>query len=345
MRNDIEKLRNADDHTERTEMMSELMRKSRKSVEDSLRNVLSEEQFARLQQISMQRRGISAIHTDDVLQAKLELTEEQREKMSALARERGNAVRELSEMPASELRTSELREVLDGSKYSAELLGVLTDDQRKLWKEMVGEPFVDTRDRRNTASDGDDRPDRDSNRRTAVVYLLHMKASHAGEVLKHIGGVRSRPTEMRHSRQRLFGQLIEQESDSGRPSPIGLLQALHGGPVERGRSSNTVQTFANEGVNSIVVNGPHVAVESLQRILKSLDAAAGEYRGAIRVLDATDQSPSRIEDPSTRDRGEPQAASELVKELRLLREEMRKMRDSVNQQKGELKDEDRSAGQ
>ena len=87
------------------------MRKQMTEAEKKLAEILSEKQLARLKQIALQLQGPRALLASEAAK-KLELTEEQREKIRRLSRKNGKP-----------LKT------------------ILTDQQWKQWQEMIGEPF------------------------------------------------------------------------------------------------------------------------------------------------------------------------------------------------------------
>lgn len=80
-------------------------------AEKKLAEILSDKQLARLKQIALQLQGVRALLTSEEAK-KLELTEEQREKIQRLSRRNAKALR-----------------------------SVLTTEQWKQWQEIVGEPF------------------------------------------------------------------------------------------------------------------------------------------------------------------------------------------------------------
>jgi hypothetical protein len=87
------------------------MRKQMTEAERKLAEILSEKQLARLKQLALQLQGPRALLASDAAK-KLELTEEQCEKIRRLSR-----------------------------KNEKSLKTILTDQQWKQWHEMIGQPF------------------------------------------------------------------------------------------------------------------------------------------------------------------------------------------------------------
>jgi hypothetical protein len=110
--------------------------------EESMKNAgafLKPEQHKRLYQLEIQRRGFNAFYDPEIIK-KLGFTEEQNGKFKTIVTEEQDVVRALqtaaAEGKAVMPRVSVLREAT-----LARIVGILTDDQKKKWKEMNGEPF------------------------------------------------------------------------------------------------------------------------------------------------------------------------------------------------------------
>ncbi len=114
---------------EMTKAFEELNRQREKE----LQKILDGRQFTRLQQISLQRAGVSALLREDVAQA-LGLTEAQRQQLTALNGEYDAARMELG-FRASEEDRQKLRE-----EWNAKFLAVLNETQRAAWTEKLGPP-------------------------------------------------------------------------------------------------------------------------------------------------------------------------------------------------------------
>jgi len=135
MRDMFQGMRNASEE-ERREMFDKL-RTAREDMEKDLEKVLMPAQMQRLKQIQVQqqsqgRGGVS--FTNPRISEALGLSEDQLADM-----------REKAEQLQAEMRAKieELRKEAD-----AELLQMLTPEQQKKWKEMVGDPFEMEQERR-----------------------------------------------------------------------------------------------------------------------------------------------------------------------------------------------------
>lgn len=128
MRDMFQGMRNASED-ERREMFDKL-RTAREDVEKDLEKVLMPAQLQRLKQIQVQQqsrgRGGVSFSNPRIVEA-LGLTEAQLADLRDKAEELQNEMR---------AKVEELRKQAD-----AELLQMLTPDQQKKWKEMMGDPF------------------------------------------------------------------------------------------------------------------------------------------------------------------------------------------------------------
>ncbi len=99
--------------------------------------VLDAKQMARLEEIRIQALGTAA-YMDEEVAKKLDITEEQQEKMQAAQREAFQEMRDAAsgdERPGPEAM-AKMRE-----KLEAKVKELLTDDQQAKYKELVGKPF------------------------------------------------------------------------------------------------------------------------------------------------------------------------------------------------------------
>lgn len=138
------------DPEDRREKMQELQQKALergKGVQRDLAGILSPEQTTRLKQISLQRRGVSAL-TDDEVAAELKLTDDQKKQLASLQTQNETEMRDAfrqareagaGDRDAMRAKMESLREAAN-----ARLLGVLTADQKTQWEQMQG-PKADIR--------------------------------------------------------------------------------------------------------------------------------------------------------------------------------------------------------
>lgn len=118
------------------------MSKQREQTEDQIQAVLTDDQRARLKQISLQLRGANAL-LDEKVAEEVGLGAGQKEELQAAQEENMTAMREAMEAARGEggggfegmrEKMAELR-----TKADAKLLAVLTDDQAKKFEEMKGD--------------------------------------------------------------------------------------------------------------------------------------------------------------------------------------------------------------
>lgn len=111
-------------------------------MREQLEEVLLPAQMTRLDQISLQVRGVQALSEERVAK-ELEITKEQQEKLAAKRDEVQSTMRErMRELFASGDR-EKMREAFGNMRKEIEddILSVLSSDQRKEFEEMKGEPF------------------------------------------------------------------------------------------------------------------------------------------------------------------------------------------------------------
>ncbi len=125
-----------DEREEIREQLQELGEQRARETEQQLREILSDEQFTRLQQISWHRMGGSALTQPSVMDA-LELRDEQRLELEQLQAEYSAARAELGFRASTEEREA-LRE-----EWEEKFLAVLDDSQKATWTETLGPPPAD----------------------------------------------------------------------------------------------------------------------------------------------------------------------------------------------------------
>jgi hypothetical protein len=125
------------DPEERRAKMAELNKESEKALGE----ILTAEQNKRLKQISYQISGARAFNNPDVVSA-LKITDEQKSDLQKINQEAMTQIQELMQGaggPPDEDTMKKMRALQTEATEKA--VKVLTDDQRKQWKEMTGEPF------------------------------------------------------------------------------------------------------------------------------------------------------------------------------------------------------------
>jgi hypothetical protein len=103
-------------------------------------DVLKPEQFKRLKQINWQRQGVIAF-SDPEVQKALNLTDEQKTHLRTIGEDLGKERAEIFKN-AGDNREEAMKKITALGKEKMESVAkLLTDEQKKAWKELVGEPF------------------------------------------------------------------------------------------------------------------------------------------------------------------------------------------------------------
>jgi Spy/CpxP family protein refolding chaperone len=131
------------DQQERREKMRELTQKVASETKTALAGILKPEQEKRFKQIELQARGARGFAEADVQKA-LKLTPEQEEKIKTINDDAQQEMRSLFQgggggggpNPEAQKKMAEMRK-----ETMTKVMAVLTDDQKKEWKEMIGDPF------------------------------------------------------------------------------------------------------------------------------------------------------------------------------------------------------------
>jgi hypothetical protein len=137
-KDDFAKLRDLSGEEQRTKR-EELSKAVTGEILTALSDILKPEQVTRLKQIELQQDGTRAFTREDVQKA-LALKDDQKETIKTINDDTAKATREMFQ---GGQRTPETREKIAALRKEAleKVQGVLTDDQKKTWKDMTGEPF------------------------------------------------------------------------------------------------------------------------------------------------------------------------------------------------------------
>jgi hypothetical protein len=100
---------------------------------------LKPEQLKRLHQIMWQREGLGRAINNAEVQTALKLDDKQKEKVKAIEEESAKARRELFQGGGGANNREKLQELR--KKTEEDLNAVLTDDQKKAWKDLLGTEF------------------------------------------------------------------------------------------------------------------------------------------------------------------------------------------------------------
>jgi Spy/CpxP family protein refolding chaperone len=146
---DFAKLRDLD-QSERFEKMRELQKTVSEEQSKELKTILDEKQMKRLKQIALQQRGPMAF-ADEEIQKELKLTDDQKDKIKTINDDAMQEMREAGqnafnpdatdeEKKAAFKKLNEKRQEIN-KETMKKIDAVLTDEQKKSWKDMVGEKF------------------------------------------------------------------------------------------------------------------------------------------------------------------------------------------------------------
>jgi hypothetical protein len=116
----------------------------RANEEKQVQAILNEDQLKRYHQLQLQRQGLLALR-DAPVRDSLKLTDDQRSKVDGILKEQADETQKALESAgggqrgrggAARAQLAEIRK-----KTEAKLEALLTDDQQKQWKEMLGPTF------------------------------------------------------------------------------------------------------------------------------------------------------------------------------------------------------------
>ena len=108
--------------------------------------VLNADQQKRMTQLELQQQGTRAFGRKEVVEA-LKITDEQKDQLQKIQEAAGQAMREAMQGIDFQNMTDEdrtkMRTTMETNQKATteKSMGVLTEDQKKKWKEMTGEPF------------------------------------------------------------------------------------------------------------------------------------------------------------------------------------------------------------
>jgi hypothetical protein len=127
---------------EREKKLSEHRKHARETLEKHVKEVLQPAQLTRLRQVRLQQEGGFALGQDDV-QKELKITQEQLKKFMAIVQDLQKKVEPLFKEAQSGGKPDEIRPKIEQLRkdHAKELEAVLTDVQKKQWKELLGPPF------------------------------------------------------------------------------------------------------------------------------------------------------------------------------------------------------------
>jgi Spy/CpxP family protein refolding chaperone len=127
---------------ERMQKMQEVMRELNSGLDKDVKEVLKPEQYTRYQEIKLQSMGLDAFSDPEVAK-KLELTDEQKEKLETLTNETRQETMETMQAARDsgdfQGAMGKVREIRDKALDDAKAL--LTEAQKETWSKLTGKPF------------------------------------------------------------------------------------------------------------------------------------------------------------------------------------------------------------
>jgi len=121
----------------------EKMRSLNKTVSDEVKSglKLSDEQAKRYDQIALQMQGLQAF-SDPTVQAKLKLTDDQKSKIREIAGSGRGQFGGLTKDATKEERQEAFKKFAETRRENlTKVQALLTDDQKKAWKDLTGDPI------------------------------------------------------------------------------------------------------------------------------------------------------------------------------------------------------------
>jgi len=127
---------------EREKKLSEHRKNAQEKLAKRVKEVLQAGQRNRLRQVTLQQEGSFALGQDDV-RKELKITQEQLKKFMAIVQDLQKTVEALVKEAQSGGKPEEIRPKIEQLRkdHAQKLEAVLTDAQKKQWKELLGPPF------------------------------------------------------------------------------------------------------------------------------------------------------------------------------------------------------------
>jgi hypothetical protein len=124
---------------ERREKMGPIQQAISAETMKELDTILKPDQIKRLKQIQLQQSGVNAFTTPEVEKA-LKLSAAQKEKIKTIA---GDAMAQMRELfqPGGDFQEMAKKRAAMQKESMERVTGILSDDQKTAWKELVGAPF------------------------------------------------------------------------------------------------------------------------------------------------------------------------------------------------------------
>jgi len=120
--------------------MQKINREMTDEAKKMMADVLKPEQAKRFDQISLQARGIQAFQDPEVAK-KINLTDDQKAKVRDIAQDVQSQMQELRQSFQDDREGAMKKMAAIRKETNEKVVALMTDDQKKMWKDMTGEPF------------------------------------------------------------------------------------------------------------------------------------------------------------------------------------------------------------
>lgn len=131
---------NREDVKKELDISQEQLDKVPDAIQKALGEVLNDKQLKRLRQIDLQQRGNRAF-TDAKVQKELKITDEQSENIKTILDESAKEMREMFKDGGGFGGGNQEKIAALNKETKEKVQGVLTSDQRKQYKQLIGEEF------------------------------------------------------------------------------------------------------------------------------------------------------------------------------------------------------------
>ena len=129
---------------EREKELKEFRQKAQEKLAPVLKETLKEEQVKRLRQLALQQEGALALWESPEVGKELKITDEQRKQFMVVVQELQKKIGPLIKEAQSGGNAEEIRPKVMKvrTEYAGKLEALLTDAQKKQWKEMLGKSLT-----------------------------------------------------------------------------------------------------------------------------------------------------------------------------------------------------------
>jgi len=122
------------------EVSEDQLEKLPAALDKAVAEVLNENQLKRFKQIQLQTRG-NSVFTDPKVTAVLKISDEQVENIKSILQEAGKERQEIFKEAQGDFKAAGEKAAALDKETKEKVQGVLSADQRKQWKQMIGAEF------------------------------------------------------------------------------------------------------------------------------------------------------------------------------------------------------------